>query len=104
MEVVTSATAFQVGDGTYLDGLILEAEPESLVERLRHNLSEISTSAALGLVCSQDGNEQKATIALVAPDHCEERTIMYGGHPANLVRWSVNHALDLLRRVALKVG
>ncbi len=94
----------RIGNDTYLDGQILEAGPENLIDILKESLSKISTTAALGLVCSQDGNEQKATIALVTPDHCEERTLSYGGHPANLVRWSVNHALDLLRRVALKVG
>jgi nicotinamide-nucleotide amidase len=92
----------RIGNRTFIDGEILEFGPENLVERLKQNLLDNSTSVALGLACSQNLNEQKATIALVTQDQCEERILSYGGHPSNLVRWSVNHALDLLRRVAIK--
>lgn len=80
--------------------LTVPAEPlATALEKIR---KQFAASAALGLVCSIEGEVQKAEMVFIAPESTEERSLTYGGHPKNLGRWAVNMALDWLRRTALK--
>ncbi len=80
--------------------LTVPAEPlATALEKVRQ---QFATSAALGIVCSIEGEAQKAEMVFITPESTEERSLTYGGHPKNLERWAVNMALDWLRRAALK--
>jgi len=41
-------------------------------------------------------------VAVITPLGRVERQLTYGGHPKNAVRWTVNSAIDWLRRIALE--
>ena len=44
--------------------------------------------------------KRMAELVLVTPDKTLERQLTFGGHPALLSRWAVNHALNWLRQTA----
>jgi competence/damage-inducible protein CinA-like protein len=88
----------------FLGGSRLTVQAESLAEALEKVRQQFQASAALGLACSIKNGEQKALMILITPAGVQERSLAYGGHPGNLVRWSVNLAIDWLRRTALRAG
>ncbi|MBV6451725.1 MAG: hypothetical protein MHPDNHAH_02472 [Anaerolineales bacterium] len=75
-------------------------QSSSLLESLRQTLKESNADAALGVVVNQE--ERSADLALITPKMEKTHHISYGGPPRSLPMWSVNVALDWLRRRALE--
>jgi len=73
--------------------------PASLMEALRRARAESNADAALGVAIYLE--ERAAEMALITPKGEKTHRITYGGPPRSLPRWSVNLALDWLRRRAL---
>lgn len=98
-------TAIEAG----LDGLLAlkiphavaytDLSPASLMDALRVALIESKADVALGVLLLPE--ERSAEIALITPKGEKSHRITYGGPPRSLPRWSVNVALDWLRRRAM---
>ena len=73
---------------------------DSLMAALRAARADSSADAALGV--SVYLTERAADIALITPRGEKTHHITYGGPPRSLARWSVNLALDWLRRRAME--
>jgi competence/damage-inducible protein CinA-like protein len=73
---------------------------ESLIAALRAARADSNADAALGL--AMDREARAAEIALITPKGEKAHHITYGGPPRSLPRWSVNLALDWLRRRAME--
>jgi nicotinamide-nucleotide amidase len=113
-EVVLKAVAKRgwilVGVESGLDGLLArkiphtlalsDLTPDSLRAALRAARADASADAALGVAVYLE--ERAAEIALITPDGEKTHRITYGGPPRSLARWSVNVALDWLRRRTLE--
>jgi hypothetical protein len=67
---------------------------------LRAARAESSVEAALGVAVYPE--ERAAEIALITPRGEKTHHITYGGPPRSLPLWSVNLALDWLRRRAME--
>jgi competence/damage-inducible protein CinA-like protein len=103
-----SVTAVESG----LDGLLVRRlgvphtasfsglTPEALMETLRKARTESNADAALGVAVYLE--ERAAEMALITPYGEKTHRITYGGPPRSLPRWSVNLALDWLRRRAME--
>jgi nicotinamide-nucleotide amidase len=99
-----------VGVESGLDGLLARKIPravslselsaDSLIAALRAARAESNTDVALGV--SMHLEERSADMALITPAGEKTHHITYGGPPRSLARWSVNLALDWLRRRALE--
>jgi competence/damage-inducible protein CinA-like protein len=99
-------TAVEAG----LDGLLArkiphtasfpDLAPDSLMDELRKARAESNTDAALGVAVYME--ERAAEMALITPQGEKTHRITYGGPPRSLPRWSVNLALDWLRRRAME--
>jgi competence/damage-inducible protein CinA-like protein len=76
--------------------------PSSLMAALRAARADSSSDAALGVAVYLE--ERTAEMALITPQGEKTHRITYGGPPRSLARWSVNVALDWLRRRALDAG
>ena len=74
--------------------------PVSLMDELRKARAESNSDAALGVAVYME--ERAAEMALIMPDGEKTHRITYGGPPRSLPRWSVNLALDWLRRRAME--
>jgi nicotinamide-nucleotide amidase len=72
---------------------------DSLVAALRAARADSNADAALGLAMHLE--ERAAEMALITPRGEKTHRITYGGPPRSLARWSVNLALDWLRRRAI---
>ncbi len=79
---------------------IPDLSPEALLAALRAARADSKADAALGVAIYLD--ERSAEIALVTPRGEKTHHITYGGPPRSLPRWSVNVALDWLRRRAME--
>ena len=79
---------------------LLDLSPASLMDTLRAARAESNTDVALGVVLLPE--ERAAEIALITPKGEKSHHITYGGPPRSLPRWSVNLALDWLRRRAME--
>jgi nicotinamide-nucleotide amidase len=98
-----------VGVESGLDGLLARKIPhivslsdlsaESLLAALRAARAESNADAALGVAMFLE--ERAAEMALITPKGEKTHRITYGGPPRSLARWSVNLALDWLRRRAM---
>ena len=73
--------------------------PDALMAALRAARADSDADAALGVAMYLP--ERAAQIALITPQGEKTHHITYGGPPRSLPRWSVNVALDWLRRRAL---
>jgi competence/damage-inducible protein CinA-like protein len=73
---------------------------ESLLAALRAARADSNADAALGLTIDREA--RAAEIALITPKGEKTHHITYGGPPRSLPRWSVNLALDWLRRRAME--
>jgi len=71
---------------------------DSLMAALRAAHADSNTDAALGVAINIQ--ERAAEFALITPGGEKTHRITYGGPPRSLARWSVNVALDWLRRRA----
>ena len=99
-----------VGVESGLDGLLARKVPhtvsvpglsaDSLIAALRAARAEADADAALGV--SMHLEDRSAEMALITPQGEKAHRITYGGPPRSLARWSVNLALDWLRRRALE--
>jgi hypothetical protein len=97
-----------IGIESGLDGLLARKvphtaslsglSPESLMAALRAAKAESNADAALGVAMYLE--ERAAELALITPNGEKTHHITYGGPPRSLARWSVNLALDWLRRRA----
>jgi nicotinamide-nucleotide amidase len=115
-EIVLNAVAKRgwtlVGVESGLDGLLARKIPhvislsslssDSLMAALRAARAESDADVALGV--SMHLEERSADMALITPSGEKTHHITYGGPPRSLARWSVNLALDWLRRRALESG
>ena len=79
---------------------ITDLSPSSLMDSLRAARAGTNTDVALGVVLLPE--ERAAEIALITPKGEKSHRITYGGPPRSLPRWSVNLALDWLRRRAME--
>jgi hypothetical protein len=65
---------------------------------LKATQEKYSANAALGVAVFPA--ERTVELALITPEGTRERRLSFGGHPALLPRWTVNIALNWLRRAA----
>ena len=70
------------------------------MDSLRAARAETNADVALGVLLLPE--ERAAEIALITPQGEKSHHVTYGGPPRSLPRWSVNLALDWLRRRALE--
>ena len=99
-----------VGVESGLDGLLArkvphtlslsDLSPDALLAALRAARADANADAALGV--SMYLEERSAAMALITPTGEKTHRITYGGPPRSLARWSVNLALDWLRRRAME--
>jgi competence/damage-inducible protein CinA-like protein len=99
-----------VGVESGLDGLLArkiphtvslsDLSPESLMAALRAARADSNADVALGVAMYLE--ERAAAMALITPSGEKTHRITYGGPPRSLARWSVNLALDWLRRRAME--
>ena len=92
-----------------LDGLLARKIPHTvsipnlkadfLMDTLRAARADSNADAALGVAVSLE--ERAAEMALITPQGEKTHRITYGGPPRSLPGWSVNLALDWLRRRAM---
>ncbi len=75
-----------------------ELNPKELHPALRQIQTEKGADAALGIAFFAGENEQTAELILRTPDGEKTRTLHYGGHPKNALRWAPNIAINILRR------
>lgn len=93
-----------------LDGLLAQKIPHtasipnlkaaSLIGTLRAARADSNADAALGVAVHLE--ERAAEMALITPQGEKTHRITYGGPPRSLPGWSVNLALDWLRRRAME--
>lgn len=112
-EIVLNAVAKRgwtlIGVESGLDGLLArkiphtvslsDLSPDSLLAALRAARADSNADAALGVAMYLE--ERAAELALITPSGEKTHRITYGGPPRSLARWSVNLALDWLRRRAM---
>jgi competence/damage-inducible protein CinA-like protein len=102
-----------VGVESGLDGLLARKIPhtvsisdpmtrstDSLMAALRAARADSNADAALGVAMYLE--DRAAEMALITPKGEKTHRITYGGPPRSLARWSVNLALDWLRRRAME--
>jgi nicotinamide-nucleotide amidase len=99
-----------VGVESGLDGLLARKIPhtvslsdlssDSLLAALRAARADSNAEVALGVAMYLE--ERAAEMALITPKGEKTHRITYGGPPRSLARWSVNLALDWLRRRAME--
>jgi molybdopterin-biosynthesis enzyme MoeA-like protein len=113
-DVVLTAVAKRgwtlVGVESGLDGLLARKVPhtvslsdlsqDSLMAALRAARADSNADVALGVAMYLE--ERAAAMALITPSGEKTHRITYGGPPRSLARWSVNLALDWLRRRAME--
>jgi len=56
----------------------------------------------LGIAFFPGEEEQIAELVLITPAGERKRTLSYGGHPQNVLRWAPSIAINILRRAALR--
>ncbi len=82
--------------------LLLAEERTLAPNELQIALEELknvhNADAALGLAFFPGENEQVAEFVLLTPEKERARTLRYGGHPQNALRWAPNIAINILRR------
>jgi competence/damage-inducible protein CinA-like protein len=98
-----------IGVESGLDGLLArkvphtvslsDLSPDSLLAALRAARADSNADAGLGVAMYLE--ERAAELALITPKGEKTHRITYGGPPRSLARWSVNLALDWLRRRAM---
>jgi len=74
-------------------------QSSSLLDALRLARAESKSDVALGVIVNHE--ERSADMALITPNGEKTHRITYGGPPRSLPEWSVNLALDWLRRRAM---
>ena len=77
-------------------------ERGELLPTLQKMRAEKNAEAALGIAFFPGEDEQIAELVLITPAGERIRTLSYGGHPQNVLRWAPNIAINILRRAALR--
>lgn len=77
---------------------ISSLQSQNLIETLRNARTTANADAALGVIVNLE--DRSADMALITPNGEKTHHITYGGPPRSLPLWSVNLALDWLRRRA----
>ncbi|HKI55061.1 MAG TPA: molybdopterin-binding protein [Anaerolineales bacterium] len=77
-----------------------DLDPASLMETLRTARTETNADAALGVATYIE--ERAAEMILITPSGEKTHRITYGGPPRSLPLWSVNLALNWLRKSAME--
>ena len=72
-----------------------------LLPALQKIRAEKGAELALGIALFLSENEQIAELVLLTPDAEKSRTLRYGGHPKNALRWAPNIAINVLRRAII---
>ena len=72
-----------------------------LLPALQKIQAEKGAELALGVALFLSENEQIAELVLLTPDAEKSRTLRYGGHPKNALRWAPNIAINILRRAII---
>ena len=80
---------------------LADLSPASLMAALRAARADSNADVALGVAMYLE--ERASEMALITPNGEKTHRITYGGPPRSLARWSVNLALDWLRRRALGI-
>ena len=99
-----------IGLESNLNGLLARKVPHTtsvsdlrasrLIDALRKASEEWNADSALGIILNQE--DRSADFALITPNGEKTHHITYGGPPRSLPVWSVNLALDWLRRRAME--
>ncbi len=84
---------------------LLSAKDETLpagvlADKLQALKDEQNADVALGIAFFPSEEKQIAEVLLITPKIRKSRTLHYGGHPKNALRWAPNLALNILRRAA----
>ncbi len=108
LQAVASRGWSLIGLESNLNGLLARKIPHTvsvsslqspnLIETLRNARNESKADAALGIIVNTE--ERSAEMALITPKIEKTHRVTYGGPPRSLPLWSVNLALDWLRRRA----
>ena len=100
-ELVRRLTVF---GGIFRGGEVLPAAPapEDLQRQLLEQQQAHAAEAGLAVALVPGAEKQEIRLFLSFPDGAQSHTLSYGGPPEYAPRWALNHALDLLRRLALK--
>ncbi|MBT3321410.1 MAG: competence/damage-inducible protein A [Anaerolineae bacterium] len=77
-----------------------ELNPKDLEPALRQLKKEKGADAALGIALFAGEDALTAELVLLTPKGNKIRTLRYGGHPKNALRWAPNIAINILRRSA----
>lgn len=72
--------------------------PNQLQAALQALKEQYHAEAALGVAFFPGAEEQVAELVLLTPNADKTRTLSYGGHPQNALRWAPNIAINILRR------
>ena len=85
-----------------LGGSILENPPDQAALKDLTTAFRLDKAAqvALGACLIPGEDKQEVYYCLVSPLGIQQLQRSYGGAPGNAPRWAINHALDLLRRLA----
>jgi nicotinamide-nucleotide amidase len=75
-------------------------QSSSLLDSLRAARAESNADVALGVIVNID--DRSADMALITPEFEKTHHVTYGGPPRSLPMWSVNLALDWMRRRAME--
>ncbi|MBT3336841.1 MAG: competence/damage-inducible protein A [Anaerolineae bacterium] len=75
--------------------------PKELLPALQKLKSEQGADAALGVAFFPSDETQTAELVLLTPETEKARTLRYGGHPKNALRWAPNIAINILRRAVI---
>jgi molybdopterin-biosynthesis enzyme MoeA-like protein len=94
----------QAGHPLYRGGKQQVLQPGSLAQAAEAIRHELNASAILAVALSISSESQDIFITVITPTGQAERQLTYGGHPKNAARWSVNTAIDWLRRIAQEAG
>ena len=72
--------------------------PNELPVALQALKAQHHADVALGVAFFPGAEEQVAEVLLLTPDVEKARSLSYGGHPQNALRWAPNIAINILRR------
>ena len=80
--------------------IVSNLQVPNLIETLRAARNESKADVALGVMINIE--DRSADMALITPEGEKTHHVTYGGPPRSLPMWSVNLALDWMRRRAME--
>jgi nicotinamide-nucleotide amidase len=94
----------RTGHPAYLGGKISQCTPDELAVETDSVRKQFNATAAIGVAYFREDEKQNIRIHVITPLGATDRHLTYGGHPGTARRWTVNMALDELRRIARESG